>query len=92
MSSGHGDCRKSSERIVLEYSPHGRKSTPNECSISTRLVSAATAPGGPKRLKVAKIQMATNRSFHHLYSAVSSAKMRSRHPAPGRNVSSMSKA
>ena len=30
MSSGQRDCRLSSDRIVLAYSPHGRKSLPNE--------------------------------------------------------------
>ena len=43
ISSGQGDCRSSSVRMVRAYSFHGLKSRPNECSTITRLDSAAKA-------------------------------------------------
>src|SRR4029078_8523242 len=43
ISSGHGDCRSSSERISLPYSLQGLKFVPKEWSNITRLGSAAKA-------------------------------------------------
>src|SRR6516165_1115643 len=65
MSSGHGDCRLSSERMALEYSPHGLKSRPKECSSSIRLVSAVRPLDVGKALNAAQIQIVTNHVFQH---------------------------
>src|SRR5215204_2509247 len=82
-SSGHGDCRSSSERISLAYSLQGLKFAPKEWNNMTRFGSAAKA-GCMKCDQVTKARMSAA-SGNNLASAdatVTSRKLRRRIAMP----------